>query len=97
MPASSRDQLIWCRYTGRDICWGYNEDTLTIYDADQEQFLSRETYDGVRYSHQVSTRIRYSHQVSTRVRYSHQVSTRVRYSHQVSIRVRYSQQVRTAS
>ena len=42
------------RYTGNDICFGYNEDDLTIYDADLVQFISRVTYDGVEYSHQVS-------------------------------------------
>lgn len=46
------------RYYGRDICYGYNEDTLTIYDAtDKEGFnsstvLSKLSYVGATYTHQ---------------------------------------------
>lgn len=38
------------RYWGRDICYGFNEDTLTIYDvsnkANVTKIISRTTYDG---------------------------------------------------
>jgi choice-of-anchor B domain-containing protein len=43
------------RYTGREICFNYNEDTLTIvdvHDKDDIKMLSRLTYNGVAYSHQ---------------------------------------------
>lgn len=49
------------RYYGRDICYGYNEDSLTIYDvtnktgvgADaQAKIISRLTYTGASYTHQ---------------------------------------------
>ena len=46
-------RLYFRRYSGRDICFGYNEDSLTVYDADLTQVLSREEYDGSRYTHQV--------------------------------------------
>lgn len=45
-------------YVGRDICYGYNEDTLTIYDVtdknDVTNIISRTSYEGARYSHQGS-------------------------------------------
>ena len=41
------------RYTGADICFGYNENSLTVYNADEEQLLSRKNYTGSRYTHQV--------------------------------------------
>ena len=46
------------RYTGKDICMGYNEDTLTIYDSTDKvgkntsSVLSRTTYPGATYTHQ---------------------------------------------
>mmetsp|Transcript_15366 Transcript_15366/g.27319 ORF Transcript_15366/g.27319 Transcript_15366/m.27319 type:complete len:526 (+) Transcript_15366:158-1735(+) len=52
------------RYTGREICFGYNEDTLTIVDITDKtvnrftselvnaEILARVSYPGVRYSHQ---------------------------------------------
>jgi choice-of-anchor B domain-containing protein len=43
------------RYTGNEICWGYNENTLTLVDitdrANPVQ-LSRTSYTGYRYTHQ---------------------------------------------
>ena len=46
------------RYEGRDICYGYNEDTLTIYDvtnkANVTNIISKVTYPGARYIHQGS-------------------------------------------
>lgn len=42
------------RYEGRDICYGYNEDTLTIYDVTNKSaatLISRNTYIGEMYSH----------------------------------------------
>lgn len=49
------------RYYGRDICYGYNEDTLTIYDvtnktgvgaASQAKIISRTPYVGASFAHQ---------------------------------------------
>jgi len=43
------------RYTGSEICFGYNEDTLTIVDVSNKhnmKMLSRVTYDGAFYTHQ---------------------------------------------
>ena len=46
------------RYQGRDICYGYNEDTLTIYDATNKNgkntssIISRTEYYGASYTHQ---------------------------------------------
>ncbi|KAF7187892.1 hypothetical protein HII31_10792 [Pseudocercospora fuligena] len=46
------------RYDGRDICYGYNEDTLTIYDVTNKTgpqaatIISRTTYVGATYTHQ---------------------------------------------
>jgi choice-of-anchor B domain-containing protein len=44
------------RYEGRDICYGYNEDTLTIYDvtdkANVTNIISRISYEGATYTHQ---------------------------------------------
>lgn len=46
------------RYEGRDICYGYNEDTLTIYDSSNRTGLntstviSATTYVGAAYTHQ---------------------------------------------
>lgn len=45
------------RYYGRDICYGYNEDTLTIYDVTNKvgnttTIISRTTYPGAEYVHQ---------------------------------------------
>jgi len=43
------------RYTGREICWGYNENTLTLVDVTDRQNpvqLSRTSYTGYRYTHQ---------------------------------------------
>ena len=43
------------RYEGRDICYGYNEDSLTIYDVTDKSnstIISRTSYEGVAYSHQ---------------------------------------------
>lgn len=46
------------RYFGRDICYGYNEDTLTIYDVtdktgvNSSKIISRTPYVGASYSHQ---------------------------------------------
>ncbi|PNS14549.1 hypothetical protein CAC42_2606 [Sphaceloma murrayae] len=45
------------RYTGRDICYGYNEDTLTIYDVTNKAaptIISRTPYTGAAYTHQGS-------------------------------------------
>lgn len=45
------------RYTGREICYGYNEDTLTIYDITDKknpQILSITSYEGASYTHQGS-------------------------------------------
>ena len=44
------------RYQGRDICYGYNEDSLTIYDvtdkANVTNIISRTSYEGASYTHQ---------------------------------------------
>ncbi|KAJ0114111.1 hypothetical protein J7T55_007945 [Diaporthe amygdali] len=45
------------RYQGRDICYGYNEDTLTIYDVTNKignftKLISRTSYIGAKYIHQ---------------------------------------------
>ncbi|PGH00197.1 hypothetical protein AJ80_09205 [Polytolypa hystricis UAMH7299] len=43
------------RYEGRDICYGYNEDTLTIYDVTNKtasSIISRTSYVGASYTHQ---------------------------------------------
>lgn len=37
------------KYFGRDICYGYNEDTLTIYDVtnkNETNIISRTSYEG---------------------------------------------------
>lgn len=45
------------RYYGRDICYGYNEDTITIFDVtnkigNQTKIISRISYEGAEYIHQ---------------------------------------------
>lgn len=46
------------KYYGRDICYGYNEDTLTIYDVTNKKgigagaIISRTSYTGASYTHQ---------------------------------------------
>lgn len=43
------------KYAGRDICYGYNEDTLTIYDVTDKNstnIISRVGYEGASYTHQ---------------------------------------------
>jgi len=46
------------KYYGRDICYGYNEDTLTIYDVTNRKgvnagaIISRTPYAGASYTHQ---------------------------------------------
>ncbi|KAK6505995.1 hypothetical protein TWF506_010921 [Arthrobotrys conoides] len=43
------------RYKGRTICYGYNEDTLTIYDVTDRTnatIISRTSYEGASYTHQ---------------------------------------------
>ncbi|KXX75557.1 hypothetical protein MMYC01_207217 [Madurella mycetomatis] len=43
------------KYFGRDICYGYNEDTLTIYDVTDKNatnIISRTSYEGASYTHQ---------------------------------------------
>ncbi|EGP86171.1 unnamed protein product [Zymoseptoria tritici ST99CH_3D7] len=45
------------RYFGRDICYAYNEDSLTIYDVTDKtgnvtNIISRTSYPGVEYAHQ---------------------------------------------
>jgi hypothetical protein len=45
------------RYEGRDICYGYNEDTITIYDATNKvgnttNIISSTTFPGAEYIHQ---------------------------------------------
>jgi choice-of-anchor B domain-containing protein len=46
------------RYRGRNICIGYNEDTVTIYDSTKKdgnpasEVISRMSYDGASYTHQ---------------------------------------------
>ncbi|KAF8637048.1 hypothetical protein AX16_010903 [Volvariella volvacea WC 439] len=42
-------------FRGRDICYGYNEDTLTIYDVTNKNttnIISRTSYTGASYTHQ---------------------------------------------
>jgi choice-of-anchor B domain-containing protein len=42
-------------YSERDICYGYNEDTLTIFDVTDKNatnIISRTTYEGASYTHQ---------------------------------------------
>ncbi|KAF9497470.1 hypothetical protein BDN71DRAFT_584882 [Pleurotus eryngii] len=43
------------KYVGQDICYGYNEDTLTIYnvtDKANATIISRTGYEGASYTHQ---------------------------------------------
>jgi choice-of-anchor B domain-containing protein len=43
------------RYDGRDICYAYNEDSLTIYDVTDKvnpEIISVTAYEGVQYTHQ---------------------------------------------
>ncbi|KAH7322678.1 hypothetical protein B0I35DRAFT_350669 [Stachybotrys elegans] len=43
------------RYLGRDICYGYNEDSLTIYDVTDKAnstIISITSYEGASYTHQ---------------------------------------------
>ncbi|KAK8868445.1 hypothetical protein PGQ11_007023 [Apiospora arundinis] len=43
------------KYNGRDICYGYNEDTLTIYDVSDKKdskIISRTSYEGATFTHQ---------------------------------------------
>lgn len=43
------------KYVGTEICYGYNEDTLTIYDVTDKTtttIISRTTYEGASYTHQ---------------------------------------------
>ncbi|KAF2703631.1 hypothetical protein K504DRAFT_463356 [Pleomassaria siparia CBS 279.74] len=46
------------KYYGRDICYGYNEDTLTIYDVTNKNgpkaasIISKTPYQGASYTHQ---------------------------------------------
>jgi choice-of-anchor B domain-containing protein len=44
------------RYVGTDICYGYNEDTLTIYNvtdkANTTNIISKISYEGATYTHQ---------------------------------------------
>jgi choice-of-anchor B domain-containing protein len=43
------------RYTGREICWAYNEDTVTIVDVTNKSapvMLSQGIYPNTRYTHQ---------------------------------------------
>lgn len=43
------------QFVGRDICYGYNEDTLTIFDVTDKtasKILSRTGYTGASYTHQ---------------------------------------------
>lgn len=43
------------QYVGKDICYGYNEDTLTIYDVTDQtnvKVISRTSYEGASYTHQ---------------------------------------------
>ncbi|GLB42071.1 hypothetical protein LshimejAT787_1100860 [Lyophyllum shimeji] len=43
------------RFKGKDICYGYNEDTLTIYDVTNKAnatIISRTSYVGASYTHQ---------------------------------------------
>ncbi|KAF8469961.1 hypothetical protein BDZ91DRAFT_719470 [Kalaharituber pfeilii] len=43
------------RYNGREICYGYNEDSLTIYDISDKtttNIISKTSYEGASYTHQ---------------------------------------------
>ncbi|RYP02089.1 hypothetical protein DL764_005970 [Monosporascus ibericus] len=43
------------RYVGREICYGYNEDSLTIYDVTDKEWpelVSVTSYEGATYTHQ---------------------------------------------
>ncbi|KAI0844860.1 hypothetical protein F5Y00DRAFT_273538 [Daldinia vernicosa] len=43
------------KYVGEDICYGYNEDTLTIYNVTSKAnptIISRTSYEGASYTHQ---------------------------------------------
>lgn len=45
------------KYYGKEICYGYNEDSLTIYDVSDKtntgtKIISRTTYEGASYTHQ---------------------------------------------
>lgn len=43
------------KYVGRDICYGYNEDSLTIYDVTDKantKVISKTSYTGAAYTHQ---------------------------------------------
>ncbi|KAI0010198.1 hypothetical protein F4779DRAFT_318726 [Xylariaceae sp. FL0662B] len=43
------------KYVGEDICYGYNEDTLTIYNVTNKAaatVISRTSYEGASYTHQ---------------------------------------------
>jgi choice-of-anchor B domain-containing protein len=43
------------KYVGKDICYGYNEDTLTIYDVTDKtksSIISITSYEGATYTHQ---------------------------------------------
>lgn len=43
------------KYQGRDICYGYNEDSLTIYDVTSKVntlVISRTSYESASYTHQ---------------------------------------------
>ncbi len=39
-------------YTGREICIGFNEDTFTIIDMENQTIIKRQTYPGDFYTHQ---------------------------------------------
>ena len=46
-------------YQGREVCFNYNEDTLTVVDVtdkDHMQMLARVGYEGAKYTHQVKCR-----------------------------------------
>ena len=48
--------FFWCRYTGREICFCYNEDDFTIADVTDKfdpDMVARITYNGAQYTHQV--------------------------------------------
>ncbi|CAG8957869.1 hypothetical protein HYFRA_00000209 [Hymenoscyphus fraxineus] len=43
------------KYNGTDICYGYNEDSLTIYDVSNKanaKIISKTSYEGASYTHQ---------------------------------------------
>jgi choice-of-anchor B domain-containing protein len=43
------------KYAGREVCYAYNEDTLTIFDVTDKKavkMISRVTYEGATYTHQ---------------------------------------------